>query len=245
MRLLVESDYDAMSAAAVRQISRLIESKPNAAIMLAAGSTPLGAYAGLVEKVRNGELDLSGVRFFQLDAYQGESDFGEEPSFSRWLRQTLLDPAGISGEQLVRIGADAAEFERAIVSAGGLDLAVLGLGVNGHVGFNEPPARPDSRTRAVDLLPETIAANETYWGAGKRVPQRGLTAGIGTILESERLLMLVSGNGKAEALRRCLEGEVSDDVPASHLRSHPGFGVIADQEAASRLAGCGSGSPRS
>ncbi len=239
LKLLVESGYDALSAAAVRQISRLVRSKPNAAIMLAAGSTPLGAYIGLVEKVRNGELDLSDARFFQLDAYLGESDFGEEPSFSRWLRQTLLDPAGLNRAQLIRIAADVAEFERAIVSAGGLDLAVLGLGVNGHVGFNEPPARPDSRTRVVNLLPETVAANETYWGAGKRVPQQGVTAGIATILDSRRLLMLVTGSGKAEALRRCLEGDVSDDVPASHLRSHPDLTVIADVAAAGRVSSRG------
>ncbi len=231
-----------MRAAAVRQILQLVTSKPDAAIMLAAGSTPLGTYAGLVEKILSGELQLTAVQFFQLDAYLGESELGEAPSCSRWLREVLLDPAGLSAEQLVRLCVDnadpaaaAVEFEGAIASAGGLDLAVLGLGANGHVGFNEPLAHPESRTRLVDLLPETIAANQAYWGGGKRVPRQGMTAGIATIMGARQLMMQVSGAGKAEALRRTLEGDVSDEVPASRLRAHPALTVIADVAAAGSL----------
>ena len=246
MRLFVGPDYDAMSVAAVERISRLVRSKPDAAIMVATGSTPLGTYSRLAEISRAGELNLSAVQFFQLDAYLGESDSGDDPSFASWLQRALLEPAGLGGERLLRLRADAmnqvpagAEFEDAIASAGGLDLAILGLGVNAHVGFNEPPARSDSRTRVVTLLPETVASNHRYWGVGKPVPRQGITAGIATIMAARELMMLVSGTGKAAALSRTLEGEISDEVPASHLRGHAGLTVFADEAAASLLSSRG------
>ena len=242
MNLSIEPDYGAVSMAAADRIARLIREKPDAAIMVATGNSPQGTYARLAEMARAGAIDLSAVRLFQLDAYLGEDESGEAPGFYGWLRRDLLDPAGMRPEQLTRVRGDAADpqetamFEDAIARAGGLDLAILGLGNNGHVGFNEPPARGDSRTRVVDLSPETVAANAAYWAPGVVVATRGVTAGIATIRDARELLMLVTGIEKAGILRRALEDGVSDDLPASHLCDHPGFRVLADREAASRLA---------
>jgi glucosamine-6-phosphate deaminase len=242
MNLSIEPDYAAVSCAAAERIARLVRGKPDAAVMVATGNTPRGTYARLAEMARADELDLAAVRLFQLDAYLGEDDSGAPPSFYGWLRRHFLDPAGMRPEQLTRVRGDAADprvaatLEEEIDRAGGLSLAILGLGINGHVGFNEPPARGDSRSRVVELSPETVDANHAYWDTGLTVPTRGVTAGIATIRDARELLMLVTGIEKAEILRRALEDGVSDRLPASHLCAHPGFRVIADREAASRLA---------
>ena len=246
MKLQIEPDYASVSIAAAKHVARLIRGKARATIMVATGNSPEGTYSHLAGMAKSGEIDLSAVRLFQLDAYLGEDQSGDPPSFQGWLRRALIDPAGIKPEQLTRLRGDAAdidraaaEYERAIEAAGGLDLAILGLGINGHVGFNEPPARSDSRTRAVTLSSETVAANAGYWGGDVQVPAHGVTAGIGTILEARELVMLVTGANKSEVLRLALEGAVSADVPASLLRSHPAFRVIADEAAASRLSSRG------
>ena len=243
MRLLVEEDFDAMSSAAADNISSFINEKADANLVVATGNTPMGAYQRLASMSRSGLLDLSRARFFQLDAYLGERADSDGPNLYAWMLRGLIEPASIPLRNVHRLPADtsdptkaARDFDRLIGEVGGIDLAILGLGPNGHVGFNEPPTSSSARTGIVDLSPESLDSNSDYWDDKCEVPRQAITVGLGTLVESRRIVLLVSGAHKSAILKRALEGPITDEVPASHLRSAADLLVIADLAAASRLA---------
>lgn len=238
----VVDSYDEMSQAAADAIQRTVEATPEAAITVPTGQTPLGMYQELVRRVRADELDLSQTHIFLLDDYLGQGR-DDEASLTRWLYEAFLTPAAIPAEHIHEVpstAADpegaAADFEVELADLGGLELAVVGLGPNGHVAFNEPGSSPDSRTRVVELAPESREQSSAYWKGEADIPEHAITMGLGTILSAKRIVLIVSGASKAEILRRSLEEKPTLDVPASWLQQvGDRLTVILDREAASGL----------
>ena len=173
------------------------------------------------------------MRFVTLDEYAGIRRDDPRRLFS-WLKRELFDPLGIVASHIHAFDpqaapeAEAERIERAITDAGGIDLAVLGLGPNGHLGFNEPGSAIDSRTRQVTLAVESITSNAAYWGSEAAVPHQAFTLGLGTLHEARQCLLIVSGMAKAQILARALEGPIEPDLPASLLRCHSNATVVAD-----------------
>jgi glucosamine-6-phosphate deaminase len=237
MRIQIADDYEAVSQAGADYIAAAIAARPDAAMVVATGETPMGIYRELAERRRRGRLDTSRLRVFQLDAYVGLAADDERALF-RWMAQSFLEPLGIPAERVVRLPGDAADlaaacraYDAAVAAAGGFDLSILGLGPNGHLGFNEPPADAQASTRLVALTEESVASNARYWGGRERVPRQALTAGMAQLLGARRTLLVVSGAHKRAILRRAVEGPVGPDVPASYLQTAPDVTVLADRAA--------------
>ncbi|MEJ7654150.1 MAG: glucosamine-6-phosphate deaminase [Chloroflexia bacterium] len=237
VEIIVAQDYEEMGLLAAREIARLLDKQPEAAVVVATGATPLGTYRELAALHRRDRLDASRLRVFQLDAYVGVSP-DDRRSLYRWLAEIFLKPLGVGDEQVVRLPGDAPdpeavcrEYDAAVEEAGGFDLAVLGLGPNGHLGFNEPPADPRSPTRVVSLTEESIASNAAYWGARVDVPPLAMTAGMRPLLMARRTLLLVSGAHKHDILHRTVEGVPTADVPASYLHQAANVTIFADDAA--------------
>jgi glucosamine-6-phosphate deaminase len=239
LEILVLPDADAVARAAVRRIAGLVRRRPTATLGLATGSTMQEIYRGLVAAHRRG-LDLSGLTTFNMDEYLGLGP--ENPgSFAAYMQSALFGPADMAAASChvppgrTEYGdAAAIAYERAIAEAGGIDLQLLGIGENGHIAFNEPGSSFASRTRVVELAPMTRSANRSGFSGGE-VPRRAITIGIATILEARALLLLATGERKAEALAGALDGPVDEACPASAIRLHPRATVICDRAAASRL----------
>jgi glucosamine-6-phosphate deaminase len=226
---------DAVGESAADVFVDVIAVRPTAAVVVATGRTPMSAYASLAVRASAG-LDMSALRVFQLDEYVGVGP-DDERSLAGWMDRSFVEPLGIDPTTVVRlVGNDddldavCADYERAVRAAGGLDLAFLGLGPNGHLGFNEPPSDPTSRTRSVDLSAGSLESNESYWGPG-RVPRRAITAGMDVLLGAKCVVLVVTGESKREILHRTVREPPTPSVPASFLQHHPDVRVIADRAA--------------
>jgi glucosamine-6-phosphate deaminase len=235
VRVHVLQDYESLSRRAADLVSDLLASKPDAAVVIATGNTPMGAYRELA--ARRYRPDASRLRVFQLDEYLGVP-FEDRRSLRRWMHECFVEPLGVPPENVVGLDGEADDpeaacsaYEAVVAEAGGFDLAVLGLGPNGHLGFNEPPSGPEAPTRVVDLSEESILSNARYWGGEESVPRRAMTAGMDLLLGARRTLLLVSGAGKRGILRRVVEGPASPEVPASFLRRMDTVTVLADRAA--------------
>jgi glucosamine-6-phosphate deaminase len=244
VRLLVLSDPRSVGLAAARFIADMVREKPAAAIGLAAGATPLAAYAELVRSHRAGEIDLSRIEVFVLDEYLGIGPDHPAGCVSTILRH-FVAPLGLpavrvhtlAGVTAEDAAARAAAHERAIADAGGLDLQILGLGQNGHIGFNEPGTSLAGRTGPAVLSASTRAANRPAFAAlGEETPPAAITMGVGTILAARHILLLATGAAKAEAVAKMAEGPVTAMVPASALQLHPEATVMLDEAAAAKLS---------
>jgi len=211
-------------------------------IALAAGSSPLGLYAELVRLHRAGQLDGSQLVTFNLDEYL-ELGENQDKSFGRWMHEHFLGQINVEPEHVhappgdlhrADVSAFARDYERRIQVAGGLDLAILGIGRNGHIAFNEPGSARDSRTREVELDAVTRADAAATFGDRERVPRRAVTLGIADILDARRILVLAFGESKRDCVRAMLRGDVGPRVPASFLREHPNVRVFVDALAMGR-----------
>jgi glucosamine-6-phosphate deaminase len=240
--LSIVPDYAAVSRAAAEIVGETVQSKPEAVLALPTGNTPLGLFAELTERARSGSLDLSRVHLFGLDEYSGLAP--DHPnSLTGSLSRSIVEPAGFDPRRLHAVrttdpdpAAAAIRYEAELAALGGLDLAVLGLGPNGHVAYNEPGSPAASRTRTLALTPESRAQAAAAWHGDGAVPETAITIGIGTLLEARRLLLIVSGEQKAEMLRRTLREPMAADVPASWLRlASDRLTIVADEAAASLL----------
>ena len=235
VQIIVVADAGELAQKAADQIASEIAAKPDLSLLAATGNTPMGAYAELARRRSAGTLTTSGLRVAQLDEYLGVGD--DDPrSLYRWLETSLTGPLGVTADRVIRFSgnasdpaADCAGFDAGIAAWGGIDLAVLGLGPNGHLGFNEPPSPSDAPTRVVTLTLASLKSNAGYWG-GLAVPSRAVTAGMNLILSSKRVLLLVSGAHKHEILRRTLTEPITSDLPAALLR-RAALTVIADAAA--------------
>ena len=237
MRLLVVDDYDALNLAAADLIVAAVAAHPTATVVPATGDTPMGLYRALASRRRRGEVDFSRLRVFQLDAYLDLAP-DDRRSLYRWMKESFLDPLGVPAPNVTRLPGDAldpeaacAAYGRAVREAGGIDVSILGLGPNGHLGFNEPPAGPPALTRVVDLSEASVESNARYWGGRERVPRHAMTAGMDALLAARRTVLLVSGERKRDILRRTIEGPITPAVPASYLRDAADVTVVADRAA--------------
>jgi glucosamine-6-phosphate deaminase len=240
VRARVVPDYEAISAAVAYVVAGRLEEEPSSVLMLPTGITPLGMYRRLVEMHRSGELSFANATFFNLDEYLGLAP-DHEASYHVYMKEHFyglidVDPARV----FVPDGAapdpeaECERYEAAVREAGGIDVCVLGIGRNGHIGFNEPGAPFDSRTRVVRLSESTRKVNAADFEA-HRAPERAITAGMATIFDSKMVLLLASGTNKAGAVAAAVEDEVSESMPASMLRSHPNAVLFLDEAAASDL----------
>jgi len=194
-------------------------------------------YAGLADLRAGARLDLARVTLVQLDEYVGVADDARCCLFG-WLLRDVARTLGFDADRVLRLSGDAPDpaaeaerHDRAIVAAGGIDVSILGLGPNGHLGFNEPPCGPDAPTRVVDLSEASLVSNARYWGSREAVPLRAITVGMDRLLAARRTMLVVRGSAKREILRRVVAEPMSDDVPASFLRSRPGVTLLADTDA--------------
>lgn len=237
MEVIIQPTPEAASAVAARIIARRLREKPDAVLGLATGSTPLLLYRELITL----RLDWSRVRTFNLDEYVGLP--AEHPqSYHAFMWEHLFRHVNIAPERVhipdgmaADIPAFCAEYERRIREAGGIDMQILGVGRDGHIGFNEPSSSLASRTRIKTLTPETIRDNARFFGSEAAVPPHVITMGIGTILEARQVILLAFGEGKASAIAAAVEGPVTAMNPASALQLHPRVKVCLDGAAASRL----------
>ncbi|MDI3317017.1 MAG: glucosamine-6-phosphate deaminase [Bacillota bacterium] len=242
MRLEILEDEEAMSRRAAEIIADAIRGKPDLVLGLATGGTPVGTYRELVRLYREGRVDFSRVTTFNLDEYVG-LDPRDPRSYHAYMEEHLFRHVNLRpGATHLPDGwaedleAECRRYEAAVEAHGGIDLQLLGIGRDGHIGFNEPGAPWERGTRVVRLKPETRQDNARYFGGVvDAVPQRAISMGIRTIMHARRLLLLAAGPHKAEIVQRAIEGPVSRHVPASILQLHPDALVLLDESAASRL----------
>lgn len=233
------ADYDDLSRVAARVVAEAIRDMPTARILVATGATPMGAYRVLGKLTGAGEIDASGATVFQLDEYLGVGR-NHRRSLGRWALETFVLPLSIDEGRFVRLPFDDAAltaYDRRIRDEGGYDLAILGIGENGHLGFNEPPTEADAPSRVVQLSAASRRSNARYWDPGAVVPERAVTVGLGPILRARRIVLLVSGARKRTILRRALFEPPTPDVPASLLQRAHDVLVVADRAAAPDATG--------
>lgn len=235
MRVEVFETYTDLSQRTADIVADLVRRRPDAVLGLPTGSTPEGFYRALTQE----DVSFRQVRTFNLDEYVGLPQSHPQSYFSfmnsHLYSKVDLVPANcrIPNGMAVDPDAECRHYEDLIRQAGGLDVVVLGIGLNGHIGFNEPGSPWDARTRRVPLAENTRQANARFFGGSvDGVPREALTMGIGTILEAKQILLLASGEGKAEIIRRTLEGEPDISVPATALQRHPNVTVLLDKAAA-------------
>ncbi len=241
MEVIISPTPEAASEVAARLVARQVCEKPACVLGLATGATPRRLYGCLVRMHREEGLDFSRVTTFNLDEYV-RLDPGHPASYHRFMDENLFAHLPVARERIhipdglsADVPAHCAAYEEAIRAAGGVDLQILGLGVDGHLGFNEPGSSLASRTRIKTLAEQTRRDNAPFFPDGKAVPHHVITMGLGTIMESRTCLLLAFGAVKAEAVARTVEGPVTASVPGSVLQFHPRAKVLLDEEAASQL----------
>ena len=241
MRIYKAKDYEEMSRKAAGIVSAQIIMKPDCVLGLATGSTPVGLYKQLIEWYRNGDLDFSGVRTVNLDEYKGISRENDQ-SYYYFMHQHLFDRVNIDPERTnVPNGMEpdaekeCGRYEELIRSLGGVDLQLLGLGHNGHIGFNEPGEAFEKETHCVDLTESTIEANKRFFASADDVPKQAYTMGIKTIMQAKKILIVVNGENKADIVERAFFGPVTPEVPASILQLHNDVTLVGDEAALAKI----------
>ena len=241
MRIIETKDYTDMSRKAANLIAAQIVTKPNCVRGLATGSSPIGTYDRLVEMYEQGDLDFSGISTVNLDEYKG-LDRENDQSYYYFMHEHLFDRVNVVAERTnvpngMEPDADkeCKRYEELIASLGGVDLQLLGLGHNGHIGFNEPAEIFDKATHCVDLTESTNEANKRFFASVDDVPRQAYTMGIGTIMRAKKVLLVVSGEDKADIVAKAFFGDVTPQVPASILQMHPDVTVVADAAALSKI----------
>ncbi len=241
MEIIIKKNYEEMSKVAASIIADQIKSKPNSVLGLATGSTPIGTYDELVSMNKAGEISFADIKTVNLDEYKGLPREHKE-SYFRFMRDHLLSHVDINLDNCFipdGLASDAKtaciEYEDKVRSLGGQDLQLLGLGHNGHIGFNEPGDSFVKDTHVVDLTDRTITANQRFFNSYDEVPKQALTMGIGTIMQAAKILVIVSGKDKAEAVRDAIEGPITPSCQASILQLHKNVIFVVDEDAASLL----------
>lgn len=239
MEVIIKTDAEAVSKEAARLFQRQLGRKPTSVLGLATGSTPLGLYRELTALAQAGEVDFARATTFNLDEYVGLAP--DHPmSYRAYMQEHLFGQIKVGKTHVpdgraADIAQHCAEYEDAIRRAGGIDLQLLGIGSDGHIGFNEPSSSLSSRTRLKTLTPGTIADNARFFGSADDVPRHVITMGVGTIMEARQVVVLATGAGKAQAIAAMVEGPITANVPASILQMHPVCALIIDEAAAVQL----------
>lgn len=241
MKIIKTADYNEMSRKAANLIGAQVIMKPDCILGLATGSSPIGTYKELIKRCEEGDLDFSQVQSVNLDEYKGLSRDNDQ-SYYYFMNHNLFDHINIDKANThVPNGMESdaekecANYEELIKSLGGIDLQLLGLGHNGHIGFNEPAEEFDKVTHCVDLQESTIEANKRFFASVDDVPRQAYTMGIGTIMSAKKIVVVVSGEDKADIVKRAFSGPITPSVPASILQMHPDVTVICDAAAYSKV----------
>jgi len=241
MEIVITQDYDEMSKVSAQMIAREIKSKHDLVMGLATGDTPIGTYKELAKLHKTEGLDFSKITTFNLDEYVGLAPLHKN-SYNYFMKENLFNHVNIdySNVYVPQGNIDDPEefslwYEKKIKEAGGIDLQVLGIGGDGHIGFNEPVSSFASRTRVKALYKQTIEDNARFFEKEEDVPRFAITVGVGTILEAKKLLLIASGKKKAEVCAQFIEGPVTSQITASALQLHSYATVVLDEEAASKL----------
>jgi glucosamine-6-phosphate deaminase len=242
MLLILKQNSEELGREAARVVANAVRRNPALRLGLATGSTTVGMYRELVRLHRDEKLDFSGVVTFNLDEYLGLPS-SHPHSFHYFMQQNFFGHVNVApGNIHIPDGAITGDYQQycssyedGIRRAGGIDLQVLGIGRNGHVGFNEPTSSLGSRTRLKVLSKETIEDNRKFFAAQEQIPQCAITMGIGTILDAKRILLLASGSSKAEAIAKAIEGPLAASVTASALQLHGDVTFVVDREAGAQL----------
>lgn len=245
MRIYQAADYQGMSRRAANIISAQVIHKPDCVLGLATGSTPIGTYKQLIEWYRKGDLSFAEVHSVNLDEYRGLPGTHDQ-SYRYFMQTNLFDHVDIKPENTnVPNGmaedaqAECDRYNKVIRDLGGIDLQLLGLGHNGHIGFNEPSDSFVLETHVVDLTESTIQANARFFASMDEVPRQALTMGIRNIMLAKSVLIVVSGEDKADIVLRAFHGPVTPEVPASILQMHPNVTLVGDKAALSKLVEAG------
>ena len=241
MKIYMTEDYQTMSRKAANILSAQIILKPNSVLGLATGSTPIGMYKQLVIWYEKGDLDFAQIKTVNLDEYVGLEPTHEQ-SYRYFMQNNLFDHVNINPANTNVPDGLAADpqaecdwYNQVIRKLGGIDIQVLGMGHNGHIGFNEPGNAFELETHVVDLSERTIQANARFFASADEVPRQAMTMGIKSIMMAKKILMLVSGEDKAEAVWKAFAGPVTPQVPASILQLHPYVTLVGDKAALSKL----------
>ena len=245
MKVYLNKDYGAMSRKAASILAAEVISNPSCVLGLATGSTPIGTYKNLIEWYNAGDLDFSGVSSINLDEYVGLSPEHDQ-SYRYFMQTNLFDhinivrenthvPNGLASD----LDAECQRYNDVIHQLGPIDIQVLGMGHNGHIGFNEPDNYFPLETHSVTLAQTTIDANARFFASVDEVPRQALTMGIKTIMQAKKILVVVSGTDKAEIVKKAFTGPVTPEVPASILQMHPDVTIVGDEAALSLLIAAG------
>lgn len=241
MKIKIVKDYHEMSLLAAEILIERVKKAPNLKLGLATGGTPEGTYQQLIQDHQKNGTSYQQITTFNLDEYWGLS--GEHPNSYRYYMNTqFFDHIDIKKENTFIPKGDGPNptgecerYEQLLATKGGVDLQLLGIGTNGHIGFNEPGTPFESSTHLVDLAPTTRKANARFFSRLKNVPKQAITMGIATIMKSKEILLLISGDKKKETVQRLLNGELSEDFPASILKKHPNVTILINQAAAGTM----------
>jgi glucosamine-6-phosphate deaminase len=241
MRIIVVNNYEEMSKKAAAMVASQITLKPNSILGLATGDTPFGMYEELVRMYKEKQLDFSEVKSFNLDEYFG-LDKNNNQSYYYFMMKNLFNHVNIKKENTnipngmtENTEEECKNYDKRIDEAGGIDIQILGIGVNGHIGFNEPDVNFEAGTHLVSLDEKTIESNSRFFNSIDEVPTKALSMGIKTIMNSKKIVLLASGAAKADAIAKAVNGKISPELPASVLQLHRDVTVIIDKDAASKL----------
>ena len=241
MKIIKTKDYEHMSRVTANLLSAQVIMKPDCILGLATGSTPVGAYKQLIQWFQKGDLDFSEVTSVNLDEYKGLSPENDQ-SYRYFMNHNLFDHINIRKDHTfvpngLEPDAEKAcdDYNKIIHDLGGIDLQLLGLGNNGHIGFNEPSSSFEKETHCVDLTKSTIDANARFFSSLSEVPRQAYTMGIQTIMQAKKIVVAVSGQGKASIVKEAFFGPITPQVPASVLQLHSNVTVVGDEAALSML----------
>ena len=242
MRIIKVKNYDEVSVKTANLILGQVNLKPDAVLGLATGGSPVGAYKKIVEAYNNGEVDFSGVTTINLDEYRGIKR-NHEQSYWSFMQENLFDHVNIPVENTHLPNGmepdsekECRRYTELIQSLGGVDLQLLGIGHNGHIGFNEPGESFDKQVHCVNLTESTIEANKRFFASAEDVPKQAYTMGIKTIMQAKKILIVASGEDKAEIVQKAFFGPITPQVPASVLQLHNDVTLVADEAALSKLS---------
>ena len=245
MRIYCEKDYQAMSRRAANIIAAEVIRKPDCVLGLATGSTPVGTYKELIAMYKQGDVSFKEVHSVNLDEYKGLAPTHDQ-SYRYFMQDNLfnhvdIDPAktNVPNGLAEYAEAECAAYDKLVESLGYADLQLLGIGNNGHIGFNEPDSSFTKATHVVDLTESTISANARFFESANEVPRQALTMGIGCIMAARRILLVANGAGKAEALYNTVCGPITPECPATILQLHGDVVIVADEAALSKVIEAG------
>ena len=241
MRLIVTKNYEEMSKVAAKEMAEDIKRNPEIVLGLATGGTPVGMYKELIRMYNEGELDFSKVTSIHLDEYVGLSG-DHDQSYRYFMNTNLFNHINIDKNNTFvpnglaeNVEEECMAYDSRIQDMGGIDLQLLGLGANGHIGFNEPGEALSVGTHLTDLKESTIEANARFFDSIDDVPRKAITMGLGGIMKAKKIMVIASGEGKAEVVKAMMSGKITTEIPATMLQMHRDVILIVDEDAAKLL----------